>query len=867
MLCKVNLEKCPFLDLRYKILGVMIGGIGLKLLLAEKPSVAMELAKFFGASSRKDGYFEGNGYIVTFAYGHLLTLLDSKDYDSSMSKWELNKYPFIPNQFKYKVTDNDGAKKQFKTISSLVKRDDVKEIINCADSDREGELLSIMILQHTGTRKPIKRLWVSSYTPKDLTKGMNNLRDNSQMKNLQDSAFARQLTDWLIGINFTSTFTLKCGGKGNILYVGRVIVPTVKLIYNRDMEIKNFKPQDFYELKALFGSNKGDFHGLYFELDEDKVETKLSDKIKLENIANEVKGKQGVVVDKQKTQVKKNAPSLFNLNDLQAYITSKCQGFNAEKVLKVAQSLYEKKFITYPRTASRCLDDSQVNDMKEVLEVVLKQIRVKGKIAFVVNKRIFDSSKVDSHPAITPTYIPATGLSKDEEIVYKEIVLRFISQFMLPCEQEKTVIKTQVGNHFFITKGTVIVSEGWQELYGKEVEDDLLPDLHVNDRVTTKDTELLSKKTQPPKHYTEATLLEAMETCGKKVDDVVNILKGFSIGTPATRAETLKKIQVAGYVELKGKSFYVTSKGIGLIEKFPVKELMDVDYTGKLEKKLKDIELGKYSRQNFMNEIVEFIKKGVSDVVKSTGTVGGGTNGSGSSASGSGGQNKALGKCPECGKDVIETSKSYGCSGYSNGCKFAFWKDDKFLSRYKKKMTESVAKKLLKDKKIQMKDLVSPTKGTKFDCELELVKQDNGYWGLKMNFNGSGGSSANGSGKGGSSSGQASATGKTSTGEGSQVKAEVIGKCPDCGKDIVETGKAYSCSGYKEGCKFAIWKDDKFLNSMGKKMTKTIAKALVKNQMYPFKDLKSTRTGKVFSADVVLVKKGASWGYDLRFTS
>ena len=409
-----------------------------KVIIAEKPSVAKNIADALKIKTRRDGYFEGEGYYITWAFGHLLQLYDAKDYDENMKGWRMDKFPFIPKEFKYKIkcdsynksSVDKGAEKQINIIKGLIDRPDVDAVISATDFDREGQVISDELFIHYDIKKPIYRLLLNEWTEDEVKKGMNNLKPNSEMKPLQDAGIGRQMADWVIGINLTSVATLRYGGNGKdrkTLNIGRVLLPKLKIIYDRDKEIENFQATSYYKLAANFKSKDNiEFEAMYYEKNSEKFEKKED----LDKISKLLVGKTGVVVNKEIEKKKEYPQSLFNLSNLQGYITSKYKGWTSDKVLKVAQSLYEKKFTTYPRTGSVALDESLKDKTRKVLESVKKGLPYEDQIKFVDNKRIFDNSKVESHSAITPTYIKPTGLSKDEEIVYTAIKNRFIMQFM-----------------------------------------------------------------------------------------------------------------------------------------------------------------------------------------------------------------------------------------------------------------------------------------------------------------------------------------------------------------------------------------------------------------------------------------------------
>ncbi|EPY2276091.1 type IA DNA topoisomerase [Clostridium sporogenes] len=600
-----------------------------KLLLAEKPSVARNIGEALGCKTRKNGYLEGNGYIVTWAFGHLLTLYDCKDYDPKLALWSFENFPYIPKEFKYKIKNDGknrnvvdpGAKKQLEIIKELINREEVEEIISATDYDREGELIALLIFNYLKANKPIYRILINEWTPTEIKKGLKDIKKNEEMINLQDAGVSRQLADWVIGINFTSIATMKyTRGKGNLLNIGRVLMPTLKIIYDREMEIKNFKVEEFYELEATFKNEKGEYKGKFFYGKKEKFPNK---KI-MEKLKAEIKDRNGLVTEKTVEIKKENPPSLFNLSNLQGYITSKYKGFTADKVLKVSQSLYEKKYITYPRTESTALEESIKDKAKKVLEVLKNDLPFKEEIVFNTSKKVFNNAKVESHSAIMPTYIIPKNLTPDERLVYDAVKNRFISQFMKEAQYENTeIVTTVLGENYerlFKTKGKILKAKGWLKLYKEKKKDELLPPIEKDDEVEMKSLKIISKKTKPPAHHTEKTLLKAMETCGKNTkqtednEEESNILYGYSIGTAATRAETINKLKYAGYITPKGKSLLITDKGTKLIETFPIRELLDTDYTGKLEKKLYDMEKGKFKREDFLKEIFNFTVNGVNKI-------------------------------------------------------------------------------------------------------------------------------------------------------------------------------------------------------------------------------------------------------------
>lgn len=714
-----------------------------KLIISEKPSVAKNIADALNIKARKEGYLEGKDYIVTWAFGHLLQLYDAKDYDEGMAKWRIENFPFIPSDFRYKVKSDPrnkgredlGAKKQLKVIYSLIKRNDVNMVISACDFDREGQVIGDTIIYNLKTQKQVYRLLLNEWTPDEVLNGLRNIKPNTEMKPLQDAGISRQWADWVIGINLTSVATLKYQkGQGQALNIGRVLLPTLKIIYDRDKEIENFVPEKYYKLTATFQTKDSEiYEGTYFEKNEDR----FKDKKTLDLIEQALTNQASTVIDKKVERKREYPPYLFNLSNLQGYITSKYKGWTSGKVLKVAQSLYEKKHITYPRTASVVLEESLVGKTSKVLDTIKQGLPYEEEVIFTKSKRVFDSSKVESHSAIIPTYLTPKSLTQDENIVYKAVKNRFIMQFMPVAEYEETKMITRVNNSevngVFISKGKVQLVEGWKKVEKIESKDTNLPYVSTNDMVNLIKHTITSRVTKPPKQHSEKTLLKKMETCGKGHDDEENeemltaILSGFSIGTPATRAETIKKLKDVGYIEMSNKNLICTELGRKLVETFPIKELFDLEFTGRLEKTLSDIEKRKFTKQEFLHAIFDFTAKSVDKIKNEQQVI---INEIASEKK----QIDVLGKCPLCGHGVIEGQKGFGCSNWKNGCKYVIWKNDKYLATMKKKPTKMMVKSLLKNGVVTVKGLTSK-KGNKFDANMRYEKnQENGYFSWKMEF-------------------------------------------------------------------------------------------------------------------------------------
>lgn len=717
-----------------------------KVIIAEKPSVARNIADAFNIKKRKDGYFEGEEYLITWAFGHLLQLFDAKDYDENMKGWRMEKFPFIPEVFRYKIKQDSlnrniidkGAEKQIKIIKGLIDREDVDGIISATDFDREGQVIADEIFLYFSEKKPVYRLLLNEWTPDEVKKGMEKLKPNEEMQSLQDAGIGRQWADWIIGINLTSVTTIKYKlNDGQILNIGRVLLPTLKIIYDRDKEIENFKSSAYYKLNGTFKTLKNEeFEGTYYENNSEKFE----DKKVLDEIKEKIKDKNAEIIEKQTERKKEYPPFLFNLSNLQGYITSKYKGWTSDKVLKVAQSLYEKKFITYPRTGSMALEESLVDRTRNVLEKLKLGLPYEEQIKFVQNKRVFDNSKVESHSAIVPTYMKPNNLTQDERIVYTAVKNRFLMQFMPVAEFEETKITSKVNDTevkgVFISKGKVQLVEGWRVVEKIDSKDTILPMVNEKEIVDLVDSKINKVTKKPPKKHTEKTLLRVMETCGKSFKEdaeedseemMASILSGFSIGTPATRAETIKKLKDVGYITTKGKSLTCTELGRTIVEIFPVKELLDLEYTGRLEKTLSDIERGKVKKEDFLNLIKNFTIEGVKAIknddsmakhfkVEAPEGV------------------EVLGKCPNCGNPVIEGERGFGCVNWKNGCKYTIWKNDKYISSFGKQVTPQMVKLLLANGKVGFRNLKSK-KGNTFAAYFIYEKnEEKGYFTWRMEF-------------------------------------------------------------------------------------------------------------------------------------
>lgn len=707
---------------------------GKKVIIAEKPSVARNIAEAVGVKSRKNGYMEGERYIITWVFGHLLQLYDAVDYREDMASWKLENYPFIPEEFHYKVKsaggdrrkEDEGARKQIDLIKKLIAREDVESVISATDWDREGQVIADEIFLYLETDKKVDRLLLNEWTKDEVEKGLGQLIPNDEMMSLHDAGFGRQIADWLIGINLTSVATVKynMAGHRRLLNIGRVLLPTLKIIYDRDMEIEKFRSSSYFKMICSLKNGDGieinPTVSVKREKDNDEEEEKetddlyrdysekFADRNEAEKILDDIKGGKAAVVSIVKDRKKEYPPYLFNLSNLQGYITSKYRGWTADKVLKVAQDLYEKKFITYPRTASSVLDESLKEKVKKVLQAVKKGMPYEDEIKYRETRRIFDSSKVESHSAIIPTYVVPDRLTSDEEKVYTAVRNRFLAQFLpvAVSEETKAVLSVEGSRDDIILRirGKVQIEEGFRKAEEIQSKDTVLPKMEKGDVFTVEDGKISEVVKKPPKHHTEKTLLKVMETCGKSVneeesDELMDaILSGFSIGTPATRGETIRKLKDAGYIEGKNRYLLCTELGRTLVETFPVRELFDLEYTGRLEKTLSDIEKKKFRKDDFIKHIEDFVVKSCETVKKDrrfpgyTGRVRG----------------ENAGICPECGSNVVENRGGFICERRNEGCAFAVWKMDQFIMYQGKTVNRQMIDILLKNGRVGYNRLQLP---------------------------------------------------------------------------------------------------------------------------------------------------------------
>jgi len=776
--------------------------------IAEKPSVAGEIAQIVGAKSRRDGYYEGNNYQVTWTFGHLCTLKEPHEYLAEWKRWSLGWLPMIPSRFGIKLINDDGIQKQFKTIETLVQAAD--EVVNCGDAGQEGELIQRWVLHKAGTKCPVKRLWISSLTEEAIREGFEKLRSADDFKNLYAAGSSRAIGDWLLGINATRLYTLKYGQQGQVLSIGRVQTPTLALIVDRQKAIDNFVPEPFWELKTkyrevVFSATKGRFTKK--EEGEAYLET--------------IKTNEFEVKDFSKKKGKEAPPRLFDLTSLQVECNKKF-GFSAEETLKTIQSLYEKKLTTYPRVDTTFLSDDIYPKVPGILKGMkdhqhLTDVLLKAKLK--KSKKVFDDKKVTDHHAIIPTGVHANNMNRDEKLVYELVARRFIAAFYPDATISNTQVIGNVNGVEFKATGKQLLEPGWRLVFmdGKDKEkkaDDIMPDFTVGERGPHEPL-LIEKETQPPKPYTEATLLRAMETAGKQVDDdeLRDAMKENGIGRPSTRAAIIETITRRKYITKVRKNLHPTVTGIQLIDTIKNELLKSAELTGIWEKKLREIEKGEYDAGEFMNEL----KQMVSDIVfhvkhdrsdKKIEIVTEEEKAAKKTKTPKKAEKQEL-ICPRCKEgEMLKGNSAWGCSRYKDGCKTLI----PFEFMGKKLSDKQIEQLLLKGKTAKIKGFkeegVSVDGCVRLNDDYKLILE--------------------------------------------KAEAEVW-TCPVCHKGTVVKGKtAFGCNNFKNGCRlripFEFW---------GKKLSDKQVEALVLKQKSPLiKGFVNPESNEKLNGRIILDKNG-----------
>ncbi len=769
--------------------------------IAEKPSVAREIAAILGAKTRQDGYIEGNGYAVTWTFGHFCTLKTPDDYNKLWKKWDLYALPMMPDKFETKLISNTGVKKQFGIIKKLLKKTEL--VINCGDAGQEGELIQRWVLNEANYKGKVQRLWISSLTSQAIQAGFQNLKPASDFDNLYYAGYSRAIGDWLLGMNATRLFTLKYGGFKQLLSIGRVQTPTLAMLVTRRKEIENFKPAPFWEL-----------HTKYREVDFHYEEGRFEKKQEGATLLKQVTGKPFVILSFIKKKGKEYPPSLFDLTSLQVFCNKRF-GFSANQTLQLVQALYEKKVVTYPRVDTTYLPTDIYPKVPRILQQLSNYSQFTTNLlsnSIRKSKKVFDDKKVTDHHAIIPTGVQQT-LPDNEQKVYDVITRRFIAAFYPDCIVSNNTVIGEVDGVKFKATGKEILDQGWRILFPKvkkskegksgKDEEKFLPNF-VKGESGPHEPSLIEKMTQAPKHFTEATLLRAMETAGKKVDDeeLRELMKANGIGRPSTRANIIETLFKRKYIERKRKSVMATLTGVALIDTINNDLLKSAELTGTWEKKLREIEQGSFNAKTFIGEMKNMVATLVNEVQmeknvkKISANIG---------ASNKKGKKKPTTKslpaaeilktqvCPKCNTgNIIKGKTAFGCSNYKSGCSFRL----PFMHLGKKIPEKQILRLFKLGSTVNLKGFkVAGAKKegvVKFSKSFELLFEE----------------------------------------KQKQIKAASVKKttqassapiCPKCGKGkVIKGNSAYGCSNYKAGCTLRYSFEDLKLKLAGKKMTKDI---------------------------------------------
>ncbi|MDQ3049107.1 MAG: DNA topoisomerase 3 [Bacteroidota bacterium] len=775
----------------------------MKVCIAEKPSVAKEIAEILGAKQRKDGYYEGNGYQVTWSFGHLCELKEPHEYDSAYRQWNLNMLPILPQKFGIKVKKDKGVEKQFNTIATLFEHAD--EIINCGDAGQEGELIQRWIYTKANCNKPMKRLWISSLTEEAIRDGFKKLKDGKDYERLYHAGYSRAAADWLLGMNATRLYTIKYGNGKQVLSVGRVQTPTLAMIVNRQLEINAFRSNVFFELKTTY-------RDVIFNAAMDRFQE--NEKAKGEDLLSSIKEELFVITSVDIKKGKESAPRLFDLTALQVECNKRF-GYSAEDTLKIVQNLYEKKLVTYPRVDTTYLP----NDVYPKIPGILKNMvnysaLVKPLLGEPIRKssKVFDDKKVTDHHAIIPTDVPAQGLMGNEGQVYDVIAKRFLAAFYPDCEVSNTTVLGQVKAIVFKATGKQILEPGWRAVFNKEQIDEdekeeiqMLPAFEQNESGPHK-AFLSEGKTSPPKAYTEATLLRAMETAGKQIEDdeLRDLMKDNGIGRPSTRAAIIETLFRRNYIKRERKNLVPTITGMELIKVINNELLKSAEMTGKWEFKLRQIEKGEYQAEAFLREMKQMVHDLVLQVRSES------SQRIMIAAHAPVAEKSDVQDCPKCKTGKLLKGKSaFGCNEYKNGCDFRIP-----FELLGKKLSESQICALAgKGKTAIIKGF--DMGGTKKDGILKMTSSFNIEFEEK----------------------EAAAP---------KVKKEKENDtCPKCKSgNILKGNAAYGCSNWKNGCNFRL-----AFEFMGQPLNDSHVKALLKKGETPV--IKGMiREGKPFNAKI-----------------
>jgi DNA topoisomerase-3 len=766
-----------------------------KLIIAEKPSVAADIARALGGFVKTDDYFESDDRIICSAVGHLLELACPEEYEVKRGKWSFAHLPVIPPHFDLRPIEKSESR--LKLLTRLIKRKDVTGLVNACDAGREGELIFNYIVQHAKSNKPVERLWLQSMTPQAIRDGFSQLRSGTEMRGLADAAVCRSESDWLVGINGTramTAFNSKTGGF-HLTTVGRVQTPTLALIVEREEKIRRFKPRSYWEVEAEFGCQAGEYKGRWFdekfskgrgEEDEHLRAERIWDEAFAQRLRDKCQGRPGIVTEEAKPS-SQLSPLLYDLTSLQREANSRF-GFSAKATLGLAQALYEKhKVLTYPRTDSRALPEDYVGNVRDTLKILTGEGAGKGhdeallaryspfahqilaRSWVIPNKRIFNNAKISDHFAIIPTQQPPKHLSEPEQKLYDMVVKRFLAVFYPAAEYLITTRITRVEGEPFKTEGKVLVNPGWLAVYGRESQEgdegSLVP-VVPQEKVSTERVSLNSMETRPPARYTEATLLSAMEGAGKMVDDeeLKAAMAGRGLGTPATRAQIIENLIGEQYVHREGRELHPAAKAFSLmtlLNGLGIPELTAPELTGEWEYKLAQMERGELSRETFMQQIGAMTQH-IVDRAKSYDN---------DTIPGDFGELSA--PCPKCGGKIKETYKKFQCQA----CDFSLWK---IVAGRQYEASE--IEELLEKRQIGPLSGFRNKMGRPFNAIIRLNESH------QPEFDFGQGSGEENGGEGVDFSGQ-----------------QPLGACPKCGGRVFEHGLSYLCEnsvGPKKNCDF-----------------------------------------------------------------
>ncbi len=712
------------------------------LVIAEKPSVARDLAAALPGSfsqSNDKTHLVGDEYVITWAIGHLVGLAEPDQYDPRLKKWRFADLPILPDEFKL-VPNDDKAAKQLRAIHRLMKDSDVETIVNACDAGREGELIFAYVYETSGTRKPVQRLWLSSMTKRAIQEAFEHLRPGEEMERLEAAARSRSEADWVVGMNATraASIRLRAAFDGAVS-LGRVQTPTLALVARREEEIRAFKPEPYWLVEAGFAASEERLYsGRYLGGRRLKGEEEAT------AIVEACTGKPGEITKLERKEERERPQLLYDLTSLQRHANN-LYGFSARRTLSAAQRLYEEhKAITYPRTNSRFLTGDLVSEIKPTAELVGHNPQYRRAAEYVTSlarlplQRVVNDKKVEDHHALIPTRSEHDlgRMGQDELKIYDMVAKRFLAVFHPEAVFERTRVETTVAEKVFRTSGRRLVEPGWKSVYGEDAQngraadddsggDQLLPKLEQGESVETRSVEALRKETQPPRRYTEASLLAAMETAGKDIEDgdLREAMKDSGIGTPATRASIIERLINVGYIEREGRSLHATEKGIQVTRLLGAHPLTSAELTGDWEHRLGLIEQGEDSRPAFMRDIAKFTTETVQELDKLKGVRI---------------ERAKLGPCPVCGREIVENRKGYSCwSRDDPGCGFVIWKQ-----KAGKSLPVAVAKELIQSLRASMERGDDPPvgrtarqvtgfrgrSGRNFRAKLKLEQNDEGKW-------------------------------------------------------------------------------------------------------------------------------------------